>query len=77
MLFKATQFTVVTGYSVGHMALNAFDNPLQNSCVGNYNLVKVSSSLPPLCKESTIIEVPLAIVMSVTYCDCISVGNPG
>ena len=65
MLFKATQFTVVTGYSVGHMALNAFDNPLQNSCVGNYNLVKVSSSLPPLCKESTIIEVPHGLLLPI------------
>lgn len=67
MLFKATQFTIVTGYGVGHTALNAFDNALQNSGVGNYNLVKVSSILPPQCKESTIIEVPHGSLLPVAY----------
>ena len=67
MLFKATRFTIVAGYGAGHTALNAFDNALQNSGIGNYNLVRVSSILPPLCKESTIIQVPHGSLLPIAY----------
>lgn len=76
MLFKATQFTMVAGCGTGHTALNAFDNALQNAGVGNYNLIRVSSILPPLCKESINIKIPHGALLPVAY-STISSSNIG
>lgn len=67
MLFRAKNFTLVNGYGNGKTALNAFDNALQNSGVGEYNLIRVSSILPPLCKRTHKIEVPLGSLLPIAY----------
>lgn len=67
MLFKATHFTLVAGTGTGHTALNAFDNALQDAGVGDYNLIRVSSILPPLCKKSIDINVPQGALLPVAY----------
>jgi arginine decarboxylase len=46
-----TQFFLVSGSSEGFSLLNAFDGALIASGVGDTNLVKMSSILPPGCKE--------------------------
>jgi len=46
-----TKFFLVQGSSEGFSLLNAFDGALLASGVGDTNLVKMSSILPPGCKE--------------------------
>lgn len=48
MLFeKPTRFFLCAGASEGYSQLNAFDASLLNAGVGNTNLIKMSSILPP------------------------------
>lgn len=53
MLPTPKKFTLLAGTSEGITRLNAFDNALLNAGIGNLNLVRVSSILPP-----NAIEVP-------------------
>ena len=76
MLFKASYFTLIAGHGIGRTSLNAFDNALHNAGVGNYNLIKVSSILPPLCKQSVNIGVPQGSLLPVAY-GSISSSNIG
>lgn len=54
-MLKTNQYTLVSSVGSGSTELNAFDNALCNAGVGNYNLVKVSSILPPMSKEKKIV----------------------
>ena len=52
MIIKTpTKFFLVSGSSEGFSLLNAFDGALLASGVGDTNLVKMSSILPPGCEE--------------------------
>ncbi|MFO7265820.1 MAG: arginine decarboxylase, pyruvoyl-dependent [Limnochordales bacterium] len=50
MLPTPTKFTLVAGAAEGPTELNAFDNALLAAGIGNLNLVRVSSILPPNCQ---------------------------
>ena len=54
-----TKFFLVSGSSEGFSLLNAFDGALLASGVGDTNLVKMSSILPPGCVEVKPVPVPL------------------
>lgn len=54
-----TKFFLVQGSSEGFSLLNAFDGALLASGVGDTNLVKMSSILPPHCEEVRPAPVPL------------------
>ena len=41
------KFNLVVGHGEGRTPLNAFDAALIDACIGNLNLVRVSSILPP------------------------------
>ncbi len=45
------KFTVLAGSAEGPTRLNAFDNALLHAGIGNLNLVRVSSILPPGARE--------------------------
>jgi len=63
MLPKA--FFVTGGKAIGKVSkLNAFDLALKNAGIANCNLVKVSSIIPPNCKEVAPREIPIG---SITY----------
>ncbi|MEW6308519.1 MAG: arginine decarboxylase, pyruvoyl-dependent [Bacillota bacterium] len=47
MLPTPTRYTLVAGSGEGRTALNSFDQALLNSGIGNMNLLRVSSILPP------------------------------
>lgn len=50
VMFIANNYTLVAGKSIGDKyEILSFDNALINARVGDYNLVKVSSILPPRC----------------------------
>lgn len=60
MIIKTpTRFFLVSGSSDGFSLLNAFDGALLASGVGDTNLVKMSSILPPGCKEIDPPPVPM------------------
>ena len=46
-----TTYFLVSGYAEGPTLLNAFDNALAVAGIGNTNLVKMSSILPPAAQE--------------------------
>lgn len=54
-----TKFFLVSGSSDGYSLLNAFDGALLASGVGDTNLVRMSSILPPGCIEVKPSPVPL------------------
>jgi arginine decarboxylase len=54
-----TKFFLVSGSSEGFSLLNAFDGALMASGVGDTNLVKMSSILPPRCEELKPPPVPM------------------
>jgi arginine decarboxylase len=54
-----TKFFLVSGSSEGFSLLNAFDGALLASGVGDTNLVRMSSILPPGCGEVNPAPVPL------------------
>lgn len=52
-------FSLVKGAAEGRTRLNAFDNSLLNAGVGDTNLMRMSSILPPGAKEKSIEELEL------------------
>ncbi|HBA55838.1 MAG: arginine decarboxylase, pyruvoyl-dependent [Syntrophorhabdus aromaticivorans] len=60
MIIKTpTKFFLVSGSSEGFSLLNAFDGALLASGVGDTNLVRMSSILPPGCEEIKPPPVPM------------------
>lgn len=68
MIIKTpTKYFFVTGYSDGHSPLNAFDGALLNSGIGNLNLVKMSSIIPPHCTRISACPIPPGSLVPVAY----------
>ena len=59
MIKTPTRFFLVKGSSEGFSLLNAFDGALLASGVGDTNLVRMSSILPPGCEELNPPPVPM------------------
>lgn len=64
---KNSHYTLITGIGEGSTRLNAFDNALYNAGVGNYNLLKVSSILPPMVKEEKVVDVVAGGLLPIAY----------
>ena len=62
-----TKFFMVTGSSEGYTELNAFDGALLNAGIGNTNLVKMSSIIPPSCEEIEPMRLPYGALVPVAY----------
>jgi arginine decarboxylase len=60
-------YFLVSGSSEGYTPLNAFDGALLNAGVGNTNLVKVSSIIPPHCKEVQPVTLPQGTIVPTAY----------
>ncbi len=60
-------YFLVSGASEGNTPLNAFDGALLNAGIGNTNLVKVSSIIPPHCKEIKPIMFPQGTIIPTAY----------
>ena len=77
MIYRAPKtYFLVSGSSEGYTRLNAFDGALLNAGVGNTNLVKVSSIIPPHSKEIQPIELPEGTIVPTAYAH-ISSDIPG
>ena len=46
------EIQISTGIGIGPTQLSAFDSALNNAGVANYNLLKLSSVIPPKSKNS-------------------------
>jgi arginine decarboxylase len=61
------KFFLVAGHAEGMTKLNAFDNALVDAGIGNTNLMKMSSILPPNSKKIQPIKLPLGALIPVAY----------
>lgn len=68
-------YCVVSGVGKSKYPLVAFDEALRAAGVGDYNLVKVSSILPPACIEETEIDAPKGSILFTAY--GMAVASPG
>lgn len=48
---ETKRFWIVSGTGTGNTSLTAFDAAVLNAGIGNFNLVKVSSIVPPNCRR--------------------------
>jgi arginine decarboxylase len=71
-----TRYFLVSGASEGYTPLNAFDGALLQAGIGNTNLVRMSSIVPPHCQEISPIPLPLGALVPVAYASITS-DEPG
>lgn len=67
MLPTPRKFTVMAGVAEGPTRLNAFDNALLAAGIGNLNLLRVSSILPPGAEQVERLEVAPGSLMPTAY----------
>jgi arginine decarboxylase len=68
MIFKTpTQYFLVSGASEGFTPLNAFDGALLQAGIGNTNIIKMSSIVPPHCQRISPIALPLGALVPAAY----------
>jgi arginine decarboxylase len=67
LLPTPTKFTLVAGSAEGPSRLNAFDNALLAAGIGNLNLLKVSSILPPGCQKVEKLDIPPGSLTPTAY----------
>ena len=73
---QPTHYYLVKGAAEGYMPLNAFDHALLAAGVGDTNLVKMSSILPPHCERIAPVALPYGALVPVAYAD-MSSSTPG
>jgi arginine decarboxylase len=62
-----TRYFLASGASDGYTPLNAFDGALLQAGIGNTNIVKMSSIVPPHCKLVTPIALPPGAIVPAAY----------
>ena len=68
MIIKTpTHYFLVSGASEGFTSLNAFDGALLNAGIGDTNLVKMSSIVPPRCQQISPIPLPPGSLVPTAY----------
>jgi arginine decarboxylase len=76
LLATPCKFTLVAGSGEGDTSLNAFDAALIEAGIGNLNLLRVSSILPPSCQLYTRLEIPPGSLTPTAY-GYITSSQPG
>ena len=72
MLPTPKKVTVVAGSGEGDHKLTAFDNALLAAGIGNLNLIKVSSILPPECELVERLDIPPGSLTPTAYGSLVS-----
>jgi arginine decarboxylase len=68
MIFKTpTQYFLVSGASDGFTPLNAFDGALLKAGIGNTNIIKMSSIVPPHCQLIAPVPLPPGALVPAAY----------
>ncbi|WP_457611785.1 pyruvoyl-dependent arginine decarboxylase [Methanocaldococcus sp.] len=68
--------SLVAGSSEGETPLNAFDGALLKAGIGNVNLLKISSIMPPKAEIVPLPKIPMGSLVPTAY-GCIISDNPG
>ncbi|MBU0509481.1 arginine decarboxylase, pyruvoyl-dependent [bacterium] len=63
------KYFLVAGFAEGATELNAFDNALMKAGIGNVNLIRVTSILPPAAQHVPAIRLPLGALVPTAYAD--------
>ncbi|CAA7599938.1 Arginine decarboxylase [Acididesulfobacillus acetoxydans] len=72
MLPTPKKFFVTSAGAEGHSKLTAFDNALLKARIGNVNLLRVSSILPPGCVYDPDLVIPEGSLVPVAYGSIVS-----
>ncbi len=67
MLPIPKKFKIATGSSEGKMSLSAFDGALLQAGIGNINLIRVTSILPPFAEENPDLIIPEGSLVPTAY----------
>jgi len=68
VIFKTpTQYFLVSGTSDGYTPLNAFDGALLQAGIGNTNIIKMSSIVPPHCQLIAPVPLPPGALVPAAY----------
>ena len=68
MIIKTpTHYFLVLGASEGFTPLNAFDGALLSAGIGDTNLVKMSSIVPPRCQQISPVRLPAGSLVPTAY----------
>jgi arginine decarboxylase len=67
MLPIPTRYFVTAAAAEGATKLNAFDNALLAAGIGNVNLVRLSSILPPGCVYDPCLQLPVGALVPTAY----------
>jgi arginine decarboxylase len=76
VLSRPTKYCLTAASAEGKTELTAFDNALLAAGVGNLNLLRVSSILPPRCELMTRPSIPEGSLLPIAY-GSIESSNPG
>lgn len=76
MLPTPTKYFITSGSSEGNTELTAFDGALLQAGIGNINLIKVSSILPPKAQFTPDLLLPFGALVPTAYGSIIST-EPG
>ena len=76
MLPTPKKVTLVAGAAEGNKKLTAFDKALLAAGIGNLNLIRVSSILPPSCEYVERLEIPAGSLTPAAYGAIVS-DKPG
>lgn len=68
-------YSIVSGLGESGFELVAFDKALLNAGIGDYNLVKVSSIIPPNCVFRESIDLPKGSILYGAYVKKIIINN--
>jgi arginine decarboxylase len=63
------KYFLVAGYAEGKTGLNAFDNALMKAGIGNTNLMRISSILPPAATEIKPMRLPYGSLVPTAYAE--------
>ncbi|HEY3295937.1 MAG TPA: arginine decarboxylase, pyruvoyl-dependent [bacterium] len=66
---RPDKYFLVAGYAEGQTPLNAFDNALMKAGIGNTNLMRISSILPPACTEIPAMKLPYGALIPTAYAE--------
>lgn len=62
-----TKYFIAVGHAEGSSDLNAFDGALASASIGNINIIKMSSILPPECQEVMPVLFPPGALVPTAY----------
>ncbi|MHB1405980.1 MAG: pyruvoyl-dependent arginine decarboxylase [Desulfitobacteriaceae bacterium] len=72
MLPTPKKFFITAASAEGHSKLTAFDNALLRARIGNVNLLRVSSILPPGCEYDPALQIPEGSLVPTAYGSIVS-----